>query len=246
MNRSTVRTATGDPRFEVPDITKRQFQFLINRKWFVALGALLGLAHGVSFLIFKQPIYESRSKLIVTSEVAPLAAQNPNQAAAPDADFAPTVISIMQSTTFIDEAIQKGKLNELKTFFGIDTRAAILKSLRIDRERIGLAPATENTMVTSFRGPIPEDCEEVLNGINASLQAFFDGRRGGRKITIVSPPEIGQKLTPLASINLTAGLLFGLLMGVLFAFLADRMHLGLDRRHRLLSRTSTRGANHVR
>jgi uncharacterized protein involved in exopolysaccharide biosynthesis len=199
-------------------IPLQPLEIVWRRKGFVALCALAGLLLGFLYYINKTPIYESTAKLVVVKGVPPFNDRPPDQGALAE-DIVATNIVMLQSPVVIDRAIRKAKLNELKTLEGVDPLATIRASFLVRRDQ---PSPGNNIIVTSYRGPIPEDCRQILIGIHDAFQDFLLDRAKQKEthsVAVLSPPRIGEKVTPVAYQYLWNGLMLGLFLGVGLAYL---------------------------
>jgi uncharacterized protein involved in exopolysaccharide biosynthesis len=190
-----------------------------RRKSFIVVGAIVGMALGFLYHATTKTVFESTGQLLVIKKIKPLDDQNGNRGEPLETDIS-TSIAAMHSPAVIDRAIKKANLSELKTFEGLDLHAVIRANLFVSGAQKSSSSVPNNIIVASYRGPIPEDCKKILEGVSGAFQEVFD--EGNKRVTMLATPQIGVKTSPVLSQNLTSGLLLGLLLGVGLACFAQR------------------------
>lgn len=163
--------------------TPSPWEVLWQRKSYVALGAVIGLALGVLYWSMAQKVYESTAQIWVLKKQAdaPISAESALGGGAYNAaeDFLSTHRTLIQSTVVASDAVSKGRLTELATFRASKRPARELaRTLNVSRDRDKSSGGNSNSQVLniSFRCGNAEDCAPVLSAVIASYREFLDNR----------------------------------------------------------------------
>jgi capsular exopolysaccharide synthesis family protein len=179
-----VASPIETPDMEQPDITTRTglsvLQVMWQRKSLVVLGILLGMVLGLLYYAQKQPVYQSQAQILIVKK-------NPADdiqwsGGARDSrmmvmeDYIATQQHIVKSSMILSAALKLPKVKDLRTFTSdseFDRLYDLNEKLNVSRaDREG--GSSSNILTLSFRGPIPDDCQTILEGIIDSYQAFLD------------------------------------------------------------------------
>jgi succinoglycan biosynthesis transport protein ExoP len=159
------------------------WEVLWQRKSYVALGAVVGLALGVLYWSMSQKVYESKAQIWVLrkqsdTHLSAEAALGGNSYNAAE-DFLSTHRTLIQSTVVVSDAVSKGRLTE-RAAFRTSSRPArdLAKALTVSRDRDKSAGGNSNSQVLniSFRCSNAEDCAPVLSAVIDSYRNFLDNR----------------------------------------------------------------------
>jgi len=163
------------PELETPDITTRTglsvLQIMWQRKSLVILGIMLGLVLGLLYYAQKQPIYQSQAQVLIVKKAGETPPElgsgaSGNSRMVVMEDYISTQLSVVKSSLIIGSALKMPKVKDLKTFTSeaesdrIYEIGQMLSVLRDNRE----SNAT-NIVNLTFKGPIPGDCQVILDGI---------------------------------------------------------------------------------
>jgi capsular exopolysaccharide synthesis family protein len=169
---------------EQPDITTRTglsvLQIMWQRKSLVVLGIMLGLVLGLLYYAQKQPVYQSLAQILIVKKSA--AEQMEWGGNSRDSrmmvmeDYIATQQHIVKSSLILGAALKLPKVKDLKTF-GSDSEFDRLfdlgEKLTVTRDTRDGA-TTSNILNLGFKGPIPDECQTILDGIIDSYQSFLD------------------------------------------------------------------------
>ncbi len=165
------------------------WEILWQRKAYVSLGVVIGVALGVLYYAMAPRTYESSAQILVLKKrpdtpISAPGAANANGAAvpAPTDDFLDTHQTVIRSSVVINNALAKGGLADLPTFQA-STRPAhnLVESLKVNRDRDKSAGRYSNSQILniSFRCGHPEDCGRVLASVIDSYHDFLNNSTRG-------------------------------------------------------------------
>jgi polysaccharide biosynthesis transport protein len=163
--------------------TPSPWEVLWQRKSYVALGAVVGLALGVLYWSMSQKVYETTAQIwVVRKQSDPhISSDSSAGGSAYNAaeDFLSTHRTLIQSAVVVSEAVSNGHLTERATFRASKRPARDLaKALNVSRDRDKSSGGNTNSQVLniSFRCSHPEDCAPVLSAVIDSYREFLDTR----------------------------------------------------------------------
>jgi polysaccharide biosynthesis transport protein len=173
------------PDLENQDISTRTglsvLQIMWQRKSLVVLGIMLGLVLGLLYYAQKQPTYQSAAQILVVKKSAndvDFGNRSDARMVVMD-DYISTQQNIIKSYAILSKAIKMPQVKDLKTFTSesdfdrvYDIQQTLLVAPARDRDANSGMPS--NILNLSFRGPVPEDCQAILEGIIASYRNFLD------------------------------------------------------------------------
>jgi capsular exopolysaccharide synthesis family protein len=166
----------GRSNWDAPGPAHQYLRILWQRKSYMILGALVGLALGWLYHAQKSPIYQSRCQLLVikkTSNPLPVSGGDPRLTVIED--YMATQIGLLRSPLIIERAVRRGNLGVLPSFANNGNPVgAILGGLAVTRDLRDSTSATNNIVHLSYRGPVAVDCGTVLEAIVESYQDFLD------------------------------------------------------------------------
>src|SRR5262249_41000283 len=125
-------------------------QVIWQRKGFVVLGALLGLAVGFLFHTQKSPVYASSSSLVIrkTGRVV----QTDGKGGGIVEDYMATQGLVLRSELVVDAAVRDGNLGELESMRNAYPTGAIIAGLTASRDTKETQGAPNNILLVSYRG----------------------------------------------------------------------------------------------
>jgi capsular exopolysaccharide synthesis family protein len=179
-----VASPIETPDVEQPDITNRTglsvLQVMWQRKSLVVLGIMLGLVLGLLYYAQKQPVYQSQAQILIVkkSPDTPLEWGNNrgDSRMMVMEDYIATQQNIVRSSMILSAALKMPKVKDLHTFTSdseFERLYDLGEKLSVTRDnREG--GQNSNILNLSFRGPIPDDCKEILECIIDSYQQFLD------------------------------------------------------------------------
>jgi succinoglycan biosynthesis transport protein ExoP len=165
--------------------TPTPWEILWQRKSYVALGIVVGVALGVLYWSMAPRVYETTAQIWVLKKRpdVPLSTDSPSLAGAyanAAEDFLSTHRTLIHSAVIIGDAVSKGRLTERPTFRASSRPAYDLgRALKVTRDRdksVAGSASTSQILSISFRCSHPEDCAPVLTAVIASYQEFLKNR----------------------------------------------------------------------
>src|SRR5947209_5566836 len=168
---------------EQPDMTTRTglsvLQIMWQRKSLVVLGIMLGLVLGLLYYAQKQPVYQSIAQILIVkkspTEQLEWGGGRDSRMMVME-DYIATQQHIVKSSLILGAALKLPKVKDLKTFTSdseFDRLFDLGEKLNVTRDNRDGA-TTSNILNLAFKGPIPDDCQTILDGIIDSYQAFLD------------------------------------------------------------------------
>jgi succinoglycan biosynthesis transport protein ExoP len=161
------------------------WEVIWQRKPYVALGMVVGLALGVLYWSMAPKVYESTAQIWVlkkqpdapvTTDPSSLALANYNA----NEDFLSTHRTLIRSAVITSDAVAKGRLTERAVFLNSKRPAYDLaRALTVTRDRdktAGGGNTNSQILNISFRCSYPEDCTAVLSTVISSYREFLDNR----------------------------------------------------------------------
>jgi succinoglycan biosynthesis transport protein ExoP len=164
------------------------WEIIWQRKAYVALGAVVGLALGVLYWSMAPKTYESSAQLLVVKKRpdAPISApaSSPTGAVTPSLseDFLDTHQTVIRSAVVLGGAVAKGHLSDRATFQASDHPTRDLaRSLTVGRDRDKSAgrQSTSQILNISFRCGHSEDCGPILGAVIDSYCDFLSNSTQG-------------------------------------------------------------------
>jgi polysaccharide biosynthesis transport protein len=145
-------------------------------KWFLALGALLGLGYGLACYLGEPPVYQSATQVLVVrkqqSDAMPFSRMD---TAAYFEDYLAEHVALIKSPLIVDRAVKSGNLRSLKSFAGLNNPTnAIIGSLSITRDSTTNPLESNHILKLSVSGADPEDCRAVLKAVLESYKHFLE------------------------------------------------------------------------
>jgi uncharacterized protein involved in exopolysaccharide biosynthesis len=145
-------------------------------KWFLALGALLGLGYGLLFYSGEPPVYQSSMQVLVVkktqSEALPVARMGPYSHLE---DYLAEHMALIKSPLIVERAVKSHRLQTLRSFAGNDNPTnAIIAALAFTRDAATTPLQSNHILTLSFRGADADDCRTVLNAVFNSYRQFLD------------------------------------------------------------------------
>jgi capsular exopolysaccharide synthesis family protein len=161
--------ASGQP-------TRSLLEIVWRRKALVSLGAVAGLVLGVLFYSQQQPIYEATAQVMVIKKRGdPMPIAGGDLRMSYIEDYVASHLIVIRSPLIAERAVQKRNLSALRTLAGAgDAGWAVHVSLAATRDSRGSDSGPNNIINLSFRGPVPEDCRDILSAVIDSYQSFLD------------------------------------------------------------------------
>ncbi len=158
------------------------WEIVWQRKAYVALGAVVGLALGVLYWSMTPKVYESSAQVWVLKKQpnAPLSSTEGASLAGdtnPAEDFLSTHQTVLRSAVILSNAVAKGHLRDLETFRSSKRPARdLFRALTVgrDRDKSASASATSQVLNISFRCNHAEDCGPVLTAVLDSYRDFLN------------------------------------------------------------------------
>lgn len=154
-----------------------------QRKAYVALGAVVGLALGVLYWSMAPKTYESSAQILVLKKRpdAPISAATASSPLAsnlnPNEDFLDTHQTVIRSAVVLGDAVVKGRLSDRATFqaSGYPTRD-LARSLTVgrDRDKSSGNKSSSQILNISFRCAHAEDCGPILAAVIESYRDFLN------------------------------------------------------------------------
>lgn len=158
------------------------FAIVRRRKWLIAFGMVAGLA--LSYLYYSQatPIYESEVQILVMPKDSNFptpgrSGGNDFQRESLDEDILSTHIQLLKSPRIVKQAIETHHLESLPSVAeavaaGEHPVEHIIEQLDVTKGGEGRAKDAR-VLGATFRSPVPEDCELILNALVESYQDFL-------------------------------------------------------------------------
>lgn len=176
----STETEFETPAVDAPPPSSRNFgQILWQRKAFVILGALIGLAFGFLYHTQKTTMYSSSSQILVIKKRISEVYQQTSPGSSLGTlieDYMSTHMVLLKSPLIIQQAIRKRDLGSLKSFDNVgDPVTTVQQSLSVARDSgKDTTSMPNNVLLLSYRGPVSEDCGKILTAIVESYQDFLD------------------------------------------------------------------------
>ncbi len=142
---------------------------VLDHKWVVLLGLLLGGGLGYLYYLQQEPVYKSSARVLVIAKYRnPLPVQSIEGQQLFYEDYLATHIRLIRSPVIVSRAVQRGNLGALPSFAGKgDPTGGIVSHLEVQREE------RTNILSLSYSGPVAEDCAAVLNAVLDSYEEFL-------------------------------------------------------------------------
>lgn len=152
---------------------KNVLQIGWQRKGYVLLGILAGLALGAVAFVLIPPSYESKAQLLVIRKWPdPVTGVDHRRL---DEDYLATHQALLRSPMLVDRAARKGTVAELACFAQAkeDQAEAVLAAFSVTRSK-ALGRASDNVLSLAFQAPEPEQSAAALEAIIESYRDFLD------------------------------------------------------------------------
>src|SRR5262249_36637419 len=124
------------------------------------------------------PVYQSAAQVLVVKKRADaLPIQGLETSQAYYDDYVSVHIVLIKSPLIIARAVKNGELQKLKSFEGCsDPVGPIIAGLTVARDSKDSYSYgnSSNILNLSFRGPVADECDVVLNAVVESYQSFLD------------------------------------------------------------------------
>lgn len=162
---------------EAQQSTRNFMQVIWQRKAFVILGAVVGLALGFLWHSQKTTIYSSTTQMLIIQRRQAQPLQSSGQSISNLVeDYMATHMILLRSPIVIERAVGKRNLASMKTFEGVtDPIGYIQGSMGVARDSTKETSGQPNNIMSmSFRGPVSEDCGKVLDAVVDAYQEFLD------------------------------------------------------------------------
>lgn len=149
-------------------------QMIWQRKWLVLLGAVAGLIVGSIVYSQSKPVYRSTAQVLVIkkrTEVVPVPGADLTQSFLED--YVSTHIALIKSPKILNDAVDRGKLRELKTFQGHgNLPASIAGTLAATRDASG---GNRTIIDLTFQGIYQDETGTILQAVIDSYTNFLSG-----------------------------------------------------------------------
>jgi capsular exopolysaccharide synthesis family protein len=146
-----------------------------QRKPLVLLGIVAGTVVAALFAAQRAPVYQSGAQVLVVKKYAegalPTAGNSPS--AGFYEDYVSTHLAIIRSQVVVDMAVKKHNLDQLPSFAGGgNPTGTIMGSLGAARD--SKDSGANNIINLSYRGPVADDCQVVIDAVVDSYKDFLD------------------------------------------------------------------------
>ena len=172
------------PDIETQDISTRTGMSVLTIMWqrksLVVLGIMLGLVLGLLYYAQKQPIYQSTAAVLIVKKSGdtPMDFGRADGRMVVMEDYIATQQTVIQSPSIITRALKRPPMKDLKTLTSDndwDRIYDIQQMLIVMRDnQQGNSGAPSNVVRLQFRGPVPSECQTILQEIITSYQNFLD------------------------------------------------------------------------
>lgn len=167
---------TPAPESAVASTSRNLLQVLVQHRWLVVLGAVVGLVGGLLNYAQKQPVYQSSASVLVVkkrNDALLVAGGDPRLGVYED--YVSTHLILIKSSMVVGLAVKKKELGQLGSFEGIaDPTGVILGGLTAGRDNSKDSGAPNNIINLTYRGSQAEDTGPVLAAIIAVYRDFLD------------------------------------------------------------------------
>jgi len=179
-----------------------------RRKWLIVFGMVAGLALSCLYYYQATPIYESEVQILVMPKDSNLptpsgARGGQIQQESLEEDVLSTHIALFRSPRIVREALEKHDLKSLPSIArvvaaGGDPAGRIIGGLEVGKGGEGEAK-NARVLSATFRSPVPEECEVVLNALVESYQDFLgqtfrDTSTEAVELITKAKSELGEEL----------------------------------------------------
>ena len=146
---------------DIFDLIKRKF-------WIILFFVLLGVAATMLYFFKAPKTYESTARIYVDEKSASVISSGDGDSFVNESSIEKYLVTI-KSTQIIKPAMEAGKFHQLDTFEDCDD---ILYELR-EEKSLAVKPAdtkaSSGVMKLTFRGPDPDECQQVLESLVSSF-----------------------------------------------------------------------------
>ncbi|MFO0944508.1 MAG: polysaccharide biosynthesis tyrosine autokinase [Planctomycetota bacterium] len=197
-----------DASMDLAQGSQQGFDFvglLKRRKWWIVVGAILGLSGGYAYYNLASPIYESFAQLIIVQRQAeiPTDAKSRNTRGAETTvtgEMLATQMELVGSVSTLDAAIKKHNLNDLASLKDLDALTTIYENLKISMGGRGSEDAAVINL--SFRSKDPRDSQQIVSAIIDAYQddlgsSFKKEGAEFMKLITSARDDIGKRLQTL-------------------------------------------------
>jgi polysaccharide biosynthesis transport protein len=145
-----------------------------SRKSLIVLGIVVGVVLGSLYYVQRKPIYQSTAQVLVVKkrpDATPILGEDARMGYYED--YLSTHSVLIKSPVIVGRAVKKHNLQDLQTFAGVgDPTGNILSHLTVSRDT--KEGVSNNILMLSFRGGVPDECAKVLNAIIDGYKDFLD------------------------------------------------------------------------
>ncbi|HWB01183.1 MAG TPA: polysaccharide biosynthesis tyrosine autokinase [Pirellulales bacterium] len=151
---------------------------MLRRKWIVFLVTAVGGGLGYLYYSKAEPVYRSSGQaLIIHKDPAiPTRDQLKANETQVSTDLLSTAVVVVQSPLILERAARLHNLGNLRTFNSTDSyavAAGIRGGLNIGRGGDTMTTENANVLNVSFRGPHPDDCQQVVAAVLDAYESFL-------------------------------------------------------------------------
>ncbi|HEX4132664.1 MAG TPA: polysaccharide biosynthesis tyrosine autokinase [Pirellulales bacterium] len=152
---------------------------MLRRKWIVFLITSVGAGLGYLYYSKAEPVFKSAGQALVIHKdpAMPTRDQLEHDEHGLTTDMLSTAVVVVQSPMILERAARSHNLGALRTFNMPDTFAvagAIRGGLTITRGGDQMVTENANVVNVSFRGPHPDDCQQVVAAVLDAYESFLN------------------------------------------------------------------------
>jgi polysaccharide biosynthesis transport protein len=148
-----------------------------QRKGFVVLGALVGLAVGFLFHTQKSPVYATSSSVLIIKKAGAPPTSGGSGPRAQDIvaeDYMATQSVVFRSPVVVISAVANNGLADLESLRNMDAVGAIISNLTVSRDTKETQGAPNNIMQIGFRCGVADDCPKIVKAVTAAYRQFLE------------------------------------------------------------------------
>ena len=185
---STEPKGTQSDGYSAPDIPALAW----NRKWWIALAGIIGIALGQLAYMKFGPMYESRGEVLVSrTSITPIRDRDGDPINVGDRG---EHIALILSPLIIDTAVKNGKLDELPSIKGApDPSREIIDFLKV-RRRAGQDRSVLNVLELTYLSPKKGDGPKVVQSVIDAYRDYLKSARSEAANEVYSSYEEAEKL----------------------------------------------------